>query len=322
VAPTQPASACAPVEFPADLGPAHLDQGVDFTGTYSSSPPTSGPHDPTPTETGTFYTEPQRVEELVHAMEHGAVIFWVNGLPQEAEEAAQAAVADIFSQGYSSLIWTPYAEMDAPFAMTAWGALQTCQDVDALSMQAFVDTYYGSGGEGIFACLGSAAELPGCTEEEPEPTDSTAFPDAAEAALLEFVPAAFSATCARPFGDTVDATADVDCFPVDLGADQASYAQFPSTAVMDASYVETREFLEVDPDQGQCSDSAQWPAEGTYTIAGEPAGRLLCAETFGGAALLWWTDAQLNIKSLAINSEGDREALYQFWVNDSGPVRP
>lgn len=322
--PTDPAAACAPVQFPTDLGNEHLDQGVDFTGTYSSSPPASGPHDPVPTETGTFHDTPQRPEEVIHAQEHGAVVFWVNGLAVEQEEAAKAAVADIFSQGYSSLVWTPYADMDVPFAMSAWGTLQLCNNVDAASMQEFVDSYYGSGLEGFFACSGTAAELPACTveEETPAPTDPNAFPDAAESALIEFVPAAFSESCARPFGETVGATADVDCFPTDLGADQASYAQFPSTAAMDDSYEETRAFLEVDSDQGQCSDPTQWPAENSYTIGGVPAGRLLCSETFGGAALIWWTDAELNIKSLAISSAGDKEALYQFWFNDSGPIRP
>jgi hypothetical protein len=324
-APTEPATACAAPEFPADLGNDHLDQGVDYTGTYSSDPPTSGPHDPIPTETGTMYGEPQRPEELVHAMEHGAVVFWVNGLTTEQEETAQTAVNDIFGQGYESLIWVPYPQLDVPLAMTAWGVLQKCADVDTDAMQAFVDTYYGSGIEGFFACGGAAAELPACTTEtEPTaaPSDEATFPDAAEAALLERVPEAIRDTCVRPVGEAVGAIADVDCFPEGLGADQVSYSEFPTTEAMNASYEETRGFLEVESDQGTCGDSEAWPAEGTYTIGGEEAGRLLCTEAFTGSSIIWWTDTELNIKSLALDNEGDREALYQFWLEDAGPDRP
>ncbi len=148
------------------------------------------------------------------------------------------------------------------------------------------------------------------------------FPDAAEAALLEFVPEAFRDSCVRPFGEGVDVVADLDCFPTDLGADQVNYNQFATLEIMNESFDETRDFLGVPPSQGTCSDPEQWPADGTYSIDGEPAGRILCTDTFTGASIIWWTDELLNIKSVAISNEADREAVYQFWASDSGPVRP
>ena len=321
--PTSVTAACADPIFPEDLGNDHLDAGVDFTGTYSSDPPTSGPHDPTPTEAGQIYTEPQRNEELVHAMEHGAVIFWNNGLTTEQDEAAQAAVVAAYSSGYESLIYTVYPDMDVPFAMTAWGVLQTCTDIDPTAIQAFIDSYYGSGLEGILACGGGAAELPGCNRDA-APTDppESDFPDADEAALLEFVPEAFRDTCTRPFGEGVDVVADVDCFPTDTGADQTGYNQFANLEIMNQSYDTTRDFLEIPASQGQCAEAEQWPADGTYTIGEETAGRIMCTDTFTGSSIIWWTDELLNIKSVAISTDGDREALYEFWANESGPVRP
>ena len=204
------------------------------------------------------------------------------------------------------------------------GVLQTCSDIDPTAIQAFIDGYYGSGLEGILACLGGAAELPGCNRDaEPTPPPDTGdFPDADEAALLEFVPELFRDSCVRPFGEGVDVVADVDCFPTDMGADQVGYNQFATLEIMDQSYDTTRDFLEVPASQGQCADAAQWPADGRYSIGDVSAGRIMCTDTFTGSSIIWWTDELLNIKSVAISTDGDRDALYEFWVNKSGPIRP
>lgn len=158
-------NACWGPENPQDLGNDHLAEGETYTG-YSSMPPASGPHAPTPTETGTIYESPQPHEELVHAMEHGAVVFWTSGMDDALQQHAEDSVIDVFNQGYESLIMTPDT-LDDPFTMTAWGVVQRCVGVSASEIQEFVDTHYGSGMEGMMACFGdAAAALPGCRDQE------------------------------------------------------------------------------------------------------------------------------------------------------------
>jgi hypothetical protein len=151
-------AACYGEEQPADLGNTHLGSGETFQG-YNSVPPTSGPHDPNPAEMGTIFRSPQPNEKLVHSMEHGAVIFWTN-LPDKLAKHAEETVLDVYDQGYESLILTPDPDMEYAFAMTAWGTLQQCVGIDGEEIQRFVDAHYGSGAEGLLACLGSGA--PSC----------------------------------------------------------------------------------------------------------------------------------------------------------------
>jgi hypothetical protein len=152
---------CFPVEHPEDLGNDHLPDGEGFGG-YSSNPPTSGPHDAIAVEPGVIYEQPQPVEQLVHSMEHGAVIFWLGETEPELRERILAGVNAVFDEGYASLIVTPYDGVDGAFAMTAWGSLQRCVGVDPSEVSSFVESFYASGLEGRFACEGEAAELPPC----------------------------------------------------------------------------------------------------------------------------------------------------------------
>jgi hypothetical protein len=169
-----PSEGCAPVEHPEDLGTAHLAEGEEPP-EYSSDPPASGPHDPSPTEAGVFYDSEQPNPQLIHAMEHGAVIFWTNGLSEAEDTEFRDAVNEVFSQGYRSLIGVPYPALEGKVAMTAWGTLQVCDQVDPAAIEEFVAAFYGSGGEGILACQDPASEsLPACERWLSPPTESTA----------------------------------------------------------------------------------------------------------------------------------------------------
>jgi hypothetical protein len=113
-----------------------------------------------------IYSEPQPNEELVHAMEHGAVVFWVNsGMAPKLQERAEEMVLETYDQGYESLIVAPTDQIQEPFAMSAWGTIQRCVGVDGETIRSFVDQFYGSGLEGSLACFGSAASLPGCQRQ-------------------------------------------------------------------------------------------------------------------------------------------------------------
>lgn len=157
-------SSCFPVLHPTDLGTAHLEEGQDFED-YSSIPPTSGPHSPTPTRAGAVYEEPQPLPEVVHAMEHGAVVFWVSPeAPEPMRSGLLQTVSGLAQEGYGSLIVTPLPELEEPFAMTAWGSLQRCLGLSAAEVRAFVESFYASGGEGALACADGAASVPRCRD--------------------------------------------------------------------------------------------------------------------------------------------------------------
>lgn len=149
---------CLPALRPEDRGGRHLAAGATPPpGAYSSNPPTSGVHAERPADTGKIYEINPGVPELVHAMEHGAVVVWHSGLAPDERTAVEDAVNEIFAAGYPSLVVTPHQGMTTPIAVTAWGALLECAGVDAEALLAFVDTFYASGPEGSFACDESRA---------------------------------------------------------------------------------------------------------------------------------------------------------------------
>jgi hypothetical protein len=98
------------------------------------------------------------------------VVAWTNGLPEEDAAALAAAFTDLRRQGYFQLATVENPEMKVPFALSAWGAVQMCDAVDAPAFAAFVEEWYASpkAGEGSLACHGRAATLPPCRTDEVE----------------------------------------------------------------------------------------------------------------------------------------------------------
>jgi hypothetical protein len=124
---------------------------------YSTNPPTSGKHYQIPAQDGIYGDAPQD-EELVHAQEHGRVIFWVKpSAPEEVRANIRALVEDDPYQ----MFLVPREKMPYELAATAWdadpapngtGELMTCTKVtdktyDALA--AFRDDHRSQGPEPI-----------------------------------------------------------------------------------------------------------------------------------------------------------------------------
>lgn len=131
---------------------------------YETNPPAGGDHNPTPLRAGTFYTEPPRLGEAVHLLEHGAVIGWTNGLSPADQKAVEQEFNDVFKDGYYQLATVENPDMDVPFALSAWGAVQTCESVDTAAIRPFVEQWYASpkSAESGLACRGQARQLPNC----------------------------------------------------------------------------------------------------------------------------------------------------------------
>ena len=156
--------ACGEIqEVDVELAGQHSD--TEFSAAdYATNPPTGGDHNPTPLQAGRFYTKPPRLGEAVHLLEHGAVIGWTNGLSAADQKQVEDAFNEVFQAGYYQVAVVENPDLDVPFALSAWGALQTCDVVDTSVIKPFVEQWYASpkSAEGGLACQGPARQLPNC----------------------------------------------------------------------------------------------------------------------------------------------------------------
>lgn len=163
VAGTETAS-CGPIEeVEVELGGTHFER--DFAAAdYETNPPTGGDHNSAPLQAGTFYEDPPRLGEAVHLLEHGAIIGWTNDLDAADMDAIEEEFNAVFKEGYYQLAVAENSELEVPFALSAWGALQTCEAVDIAAIRPFVEEWYASPktAEGGIACQGDARTLPNC----------------------------------------------------------------------------------------------------------------------------------------------------------------
>lgn len=135
------AGGCLPVASPTIEGQTHQPPY-----TYKSNPPTSGNHDPSTANTGFPGQVPDA--NLVHNMEHGAVIFWYK---PDLDPTLVTGLQNVVKKDARRRILVPRASMDAPLYFTAWGKSQQCPSpkTETLSTaEVFADTYQGKGPEG------------------------------------------------------------------------------------------------------------------------------------------------------------------------------
>lgn len=113
-----------PICTPEQLAQNRLaDPGYGAAGVcYTSNPPTSGPHGQRPVAFG-IRENPAPKENLVHSMEHGAVIVWYNSSNQQAIDQLKAVVQNALDRR-RLVVMTPYPGMEAEtIALTAWTRL-------------------------------------------------------------------------------------------------------------------------------------------------------------------------------------------------------
>lgn len=86
---------------------------------YTRVPPTGGAHDVVWADcTGTVYKTAVRNENMVHALEHGAVWIAYNS-DRVSGTALQALVRRVQGQPYTML--SPYPNLPTPISLQAWG---------------------------------------------------------------------------------------------------------------------------------------------------------------------------------------------------------
>ncbi|MEA2423811.1 MAG: hypothetical protein QOH13_221 [Thermoleophilaceae bacterium] len=104
---------------PKSEGRGHVTGHVN----YKSQPPTSGSHNPVPSSDAA-YLKPPTLEHLVHALEHGRVIYWFK---PNAPASVRGALKKLYDQEKALVILTPDPKpMPYEVAATAWGQLLGC----------------------------------------------------------------------------------------------------------------------------------------------------------------------------------------------------
>lgn len=135
------AGGCLAVTSPTVEGQSHTPPY-----TYKSNPPTSGNHDPSTANTGFPGQVPDA--NLVHNMEHGAVIFWYKS---SLDPTLVTGLQDVVKKDPRRRILVPRENMNAPLYFTAWGKSQECPSPKTATLataEVFADTYQGKGPEG------------------------------------------------------------------------------------------------------------------------------------------------------------------------------
>ena len=128
--------------FP-DRGRRHLGPGE--TVNYGTSFPTSGDHDPFPTNPG-VYTAGQPPTQLVHALEHGNIVIYYDR-PLEPDMATLLEWSKFYRGTWDGLVVTPSRGLGESLVFTAWTKRLKMDKLNRAHGAAFIDKYRGRGPE-------------------------------------------------------------------------------------------------------------------------------------------------------------------------------
>jgi hypothetical protein len=154
-APLHPDASCAvEIDTPPLLPAVHVVEGTVIT--YSSNPPSSGPHYPIWANFQEF-TVPIDDGYLVHSLEHGAILLLYKcdeGAACTANIDALRKIRDAFPSDplcdpsiRVRFVLAPYPTMDVPVAAVAWGWTYKAQCVDVPTLTQFATDHYAQGPE-------------------------------------------------------------------------------------------------------------------------------------------------------------------------------
>lgn len=126
----------------------HIPQGSTDHESYSSNPPTSGPHWPTPAECR-VYTEEIPDEAAIHSLEHGAV--WVSYKDKNDRELA-VKLTKILEKNPNKVILSPRSKNDSAIAVVSWGRILELQEFDEQQITDFINLYKNAAPEPLASC--------------------------------------------------------------------------------------------------------------------------------------------------------------------------
>lgn len=137
------------VETHESEGREHVSRDTELN--YEQMPPTSGPHY-NDWATGGFYDEETSppLGELVHALEHGAVVVYYDpeGITPDVRESFRQ-YGDRYDDDFMSFIAvpTPVDDPEATYVVTAWTKQLTMDEYDEEKLRQFMAEYLGRGPE-------------------------------------------------------------------------------------------------------------------------------------------------------------------------------
>jgi hypothetical protein len=122
-----------------DYGPGqrgHIDRSQRVA--YDHSPPFGGPHDyDWAACNGVVYPQAVRTENMVHALEHGAV--WIAYNPDQISGEALTSLQDRVS-GQSYIMLSPYPGLDSPISLQSWGHQLKLDDAGDKRIDQFIQS--------------------------------------------------------------------------------------------------------------------------------------------------------------------------------------
>ena len=132
-----------PGQFVADQGREHV--GATHQHTYSSNPPTSGPHFPSTAEWG-IYKEELPDETIIHNLEHGGI--WISYKPDIKPEIKKK-LEDFYDKWGRKVIVTPRLKNDSDIALAAWTRLDkfSATEYSEERIEKFIRAYRNKGPE-------------------------------------------------------------------------------------------------------------------------------------------------------------------------------
>jgi len=155
----------------------------------------------------------------------------------------------------------------------------------------------------------------------PSVTDTASF-TAEEQELLAMIPDNHRSTCVRATDQTYPGGQVAKLFCTSDSGESVTYTLFRDAAPMNAAFDDQAGSYP----SGSCSKKTN--VQGTYTIDGVQAGRLLCyqapSQSDPNVTESWilWTDDRVLVFAWVSRSDTDRQALYDWWAQKSGPVPP
>ena len=129
-----------PGEYITSQGNAHITEAQMGQFTYSTTPPTSGPHLGSLASWG-VHDEPIPNELQVHNLEDGGVIVHYD-CPEGCPDLV-AQLEEIVEHYDEGVILEPYPGMDTRIALTAWQRIDQFDRFDAERVERFIHAYRG-----------------------------------------------------------------------------------------------------------------------------------------------------------------------------------
>jgi len=139
-------------QFPNE-GTDHVAEGTDLE--YAQSPPLSGPHYSRAADGG-YYESPQPAGNIVHALEHGAVVIYydpaVNGTAAGTDDTFEESLRE-FAATHTGrwrsvlVVPNPNENPESDYVLTAWRTRMYMDSYDARTVHAFLSEYLGRGPE-------------------------------------------------------------------------------------------------------------------------------------------------------------------------------